>query len=142
MRWQGRRGSANVQDRRGRGLGIAGGGIGAVILTLLAIAFGVDPSEVVPVDSPAAGPPSAADDEMAQFVSVVLADTEEVWQQIFQNQFGQQYQEPSLILFSGAVQSACGLAQAAVGPFYCPLDQDVYIDLTFFRELQTRLGAP
>jgi predicted metalloprotease len=102
----------------------------------------VDPSAVVPSDSPAAGPPSAAEDEMAQFVSVVLADTEDVWQQVFQERFGQPYQEPSLVLFSGMVQSACGMAQAAVGPFYCPLDQDVYIDLGFFQELQSRLGAP
>ena len=117
-----------------------GGGLGAVVLTILALVLGVDPSEI-PIEAPAPSAAPAADDSMAQFVSVVLADTEDVWHQIFQ-EAGSVYQEPNLILFSGAVQSACGFAQAAVGPFYCPLDQNVYIDLSFFRELSARLGAP
>jgi predicted metalloprotease len=142
MKWQGRRGSTNVQDRRRGGVGIVGGGIGAVILTLLALALGIDPGQVVPTDSPASGPTTAAEDSAARFVSVVLGDTEEVWQTLFQTDLGQPYQVPSLVLFSGAVQSACGFAQAAVGPFYCPLDGDIYIDLNFFEELQARLGAP
>jgi uncharacterized protein len=141
MRWRGRRGSSNVQDRRRGGVGIVGGGLGAVVLTILALVLGLDPSEVV-VDDVATAPPSAAEDSLASFVSVVLADTEEVWHQIFQEQAGQGYQETSLILFTGAVQSACGFAQAAVGPFYCPLDRSVYIDLAFFRDLGTQLGAP
>ena len=142
MKWQGRRGSGNVQDRRGRGVGMVGGGIGAVVLTILALVLGFDPSEVVPVDPGAQGPPPAADDTLASFVSVGLADTEEVWHGIFREQVGTAYREPSLVLFSGAVQSACGFAQSAVGPFYCPADENVYIDLSFFRDLDRTLGAP
>lgn len=122
-------------------MGIVGGGIGAVVLTLLALALGVDPGALVQNSGPT--PMStAAEDSAAQFVSVVLADTEEVWQEIFERELGQPYAVPSLVLFTGAVQSACGYAQAAVGPFYCPLDGFVYIDLAFFDELQRRLGAP
>jgi uncharacterized protein len=142
MRWQGRRGSANVKDRRGAGAGLVGGGIGAVILTILALVLGVDPGEVVQVESPTSGPTSAAEDSLARFVSVVLADTEDVWHQIFREEVGQVYREPTLVLFSGAVQSACGFAQSAVGPFYCPLDEQVYLDLSFFRDLEVKLGAP
>ncbi|HUE96618.1 MAG TPA: neutral zinc metallopeptidase, partial [Longimicrobiaceae bacterium] len=141
MRWKGRRGSTNVQDRRGAGVGLVGGGIGAVILTILALVLGVDPGTVVQAPSSTA-PPSAAEDSLVQFVSVVLADTEEVWEQIFREELGQQYLVPDLVIFSGAVQSACGFAQAAVGPFYCPLDQDVYLDLSFFADLHAHLGAP
>ncbi len=127
--------------------GIVGGGIGAVVLALVALAFGVDPSVVLQTDpgttasSPADPPPGGPDDEMGEFVSVVLADTEDVWNPLFQ-QMGRSYQEPTLTLFSGAVQSACGFAQAAVGPFYCPPDQQVYIDLAFFHDLDQSLGAP
>lgn len=143
MRWQGRRGSSNVQDRRGMRAGVVGGGLGAVILTVLALVLGLDPNEVVQVDPGAgAGPPTAAEDSLARFASVVLADTEEVWARVFLEEMGEPYREPALILFSGAVHSACGFAQAAVGPFYCPLDQSVYIDLSFFEELDTRFGAP
>jgi uncharacterized protein len=143
MRWQGRRGSANVQDRRGSGTALVGGGLGAVVLAVIAMLLGVDPGEVLQTDNPAApGRTTAAEDSMARMVSVVLADTEEVWDQIFREQVGAPYQEPTLVLFSGAVQSRCGFAQAAVGPFYCPLDRTVYIDLSFFRDLDARLGAP
>lgn len=124
------------------GMGVVGGGLGAVIITIIALMMGIDPAAIVPTDSPAGGvaPAPAEDDTMAMFVSVVLADTEDVWRQILA-EAGQPYVEPNLILYSGAVQSACGFAQAAVGPFYCPADEDVYIDLSFFRELATRLGA-
>ncbi len=90
----------------------------------------------------AAPPPTAEDDETAQFVSTVLAYTEDIWQQIFQQHAGEPYREPTLVLFSGATESSCGLGQAAMGPFYCPLDQNVYIDLSFFHDLDRRLGAP
>jgi predicted metalloprotease len=137
MRWIGRRESANVQDRRGgRGLAI-GGGAGLIGL-LLAILLGVDPTALL-VDSGA--PPSAEQGELKRFVSVVLADTEDVWHEQFRKQ-GLSYREPRLVLFSGRVQSACGLAGAAVGPFYCPPDEHVYIDLQFFEEMRARFQAP
>ncbi len=141
MRWRGGRRSQNVEDRRGAGGVAVGGGIGAIVLTLIALAFGVDPGVVLQGGNGAAPPPTAEDDETAQFVSTVLAYTEDVWQQIFQQEAGEPYREPTLVLFSGATQSSCGLGQAAMGPFYCPLDQNVYIDLSFFRDLD-RLGAP
>lgn len=146
MRWSGRRGSSNIEDRRGVSPGIvAGGGIGTVVLALIALALGVDPSVVLQQAAPTShvSPAnSAQDDEMKQFVSVVLADTENVWTQIFQQEMQRDYPEPTLVLFSGAVQSACGFAQAAMGPFYCPGDQKVYIDLSFYQELKQRLQAP
>ncbi len=135
----------------GRGGVARGGGIGIVgMLILLAIGWflGIDPSYLLQDSStgvpyqeapPAGAPP--ADDQLAQFVSVVLADTEETWQQLF-DQMNQDYREPTLVLFSGAVNSACGFAQAAMGPFYCPGDQKVYIDLAFYDELRSRFGAP
>jgi uncharacterized protein len=142
MRWQGRRGSTNVEDRRGVSPGMVGGGIGAVLLTLLALALGLDPGEVVQTEPSAAPRTTEAEDSMARMVSVVLADTEEVWEQIFRQELGEPYRPPALVLFSGAVQSACGFAQAAMGPFYCPLDQKVYLDLSFFADLDRKLGAP
>ncbi|HVS02452.1 MAG TPA: neutral zinc metallopeptidase, partial [Thermoanaerobaculia bacterium] len=154
MRWQGRQRSTRVEDRRGRGLSggkVAGGGIG-VLLAVLAISWltGADPQEVANVVVPAArsgadagpAPPPPADDEQAAFVSVVLADTEQTWGRLLPQEVGQPYREPSLVLFSDAVDSACGLGSAAMGPFYCPLDGKVYLDLTFFRELESRFGAP
>ncbi len=128
--------------------GIAGGGIGAVILLVAALFFGVDPSIVLQngptfedtTSSPQGQPPTAGG-ELPEFVSVVLADTEDTWHAIFQ-ELGGTYQEPTMVLFTGAVQSACGFAQAAVGPFYCPGDRRVYLDLSFFEELRTRFGAP
>jgi uncharacterized protein len=142
MKWQGRRGSSNVQDRRGMGPAAAGGGIGVVLLTLLAIFLGADPEEVIQSGGGVGAPPTEAEDSLARFSSVVLADTEDVWHQLFQEQLGESYREPTLVLFSGVVRSACGTAQAAMGPFYCPLDESVYIDLSFYRELKERLGAP
>jgi uncharacterized protein len=149
MRWQGGRRSANVQDRRGRGGLIAGGGIGAVLLTVIALLLGVDPDQIEMEGGagPAAEVGTAAPgeftdvDEQADFVSVVLADTEDVWRELFDQQ-GMTYREPQLVLFSDRVSSACGMAGAAVGPFYCPPDHSIYIDLIFFRDLDRRFGAP
>jgi predicted metalloprotease len=154
MRWQGERESANVEDRRGGGLGgigIAGGGIGAVVIALVAMFFGVDPSVILDSGSGSSTAPSgypaprdagsAQDDRMKQFVSVVLAETEDTWTDVFR-QMGREYQQPRLVLFSGAVQSACGMAQSATGPFYCPGDRKAYLDFEFFDELSRRFRAP
>lgn len=145
MRWKGRRQSTNVDDRRGsRGKSVAvGGGLGTVVLIVLVMLFGGDPSDLLNVATQQTNTTqttSAEEDELAQFVTVVLADTEDVWNRVFQQQ-GRQYQEPTLVLFSGSDQSACGYAQAATGPFYCPADQQVYIDLSFQKTLSQRLGA-
>ncbi len=151
MRWRDGRRSDNVEDRRGMTVsrGFVGGGIGTILLVLVALYFGVDPTILLnqmpttgspPAMEQSAGKP-ATQDEQAQFVSVVLADTEDTWREIFR-QGGQTYREPKLVLFTGAVQSACGFAQAAMGPFYCPLDETVYIDLIFYRDLKERFRAP
>jgi uncharacterized protein len=145
--------SSNVEDRRGMsvGRGVAGGGIGVVVIALVAMFFGVDPSLILDsglVSGPgqqaqqqvATGTPSR-EDKMADFVAAVLGSTEETWSEIFARG-GRTYQKPVLVLFTGAVQSACGYAQAAVGPFYCPPDQKLYIDLAFYRDLQDRFRAP
>ena len=144
MLWKGGRRSSNVQDRRGMGVGVAGGGIGLIIMVVLALLFGINPGDLMQGGEPA--PPAseqqggAPTDEMGEFVSVVLGYTEDTWNEIFA-QAGQEYPEPKLVLFSGAVQSACGIAQSAVGPFYCPRDGSVYIDLDFYRDLRDRFGA-
>ncbi len=146
MRWRGGRESSNVEDRRGiGGGGIAiGGGLGTLALALLAFLFGGDPRqflEQAPAEQPpAATRPGAPPDEGRQFVSVVLASTEDTWNEIFSRNRGQ-YREPKLVLFNGRVDSACGRATAAVGPFYCPGDEKVYIDLSFFQELKTQFRA-
>jgi len=148
MRWQTGRRSGNIQDRRGKGGMMVGGGLGAVVITLIAIFLGVNPDDL-PVGGvgPAAEVENAqpgeftGTDEEADMVSSVLASTEDVWTALFQAG-GQQYVQPELVLFENAVQSACGMAQSAVGPFYCPQDQQVYLDLSFFRELGQRFGAP
>jgi len=151
MRWERGRRSTNVEDRRGMSSrpAFVGGGLGTIVLILVALYFGVDPTFLLqngPVDSgqQQAGPPLGADgqpDPAADFISVVLADTEDTWTQIFAAA-GQQYQVPNLVLFSGAVQSACGFAQSAMGPFYCPADQKAYIDLSFYQDLRDRFQAP
>jgi len=144
MRWRGRPRSGNVRDVRGMRRGVAGGGIGLLVMVVLAMLFGVDPSallEQVQTDQAAPGAEAGIDDEGREFVEVVLADTEETWQELFQSGGGT-YRAPVLVLFSGSVQSACGFAGAAVGPFYCPGDQQVYLDLGFFSELERRFGAP
>ena len=152
MRWEMGRRSGNVEDRRGMGvpLGIAGGGLGTVVLLVLALFFGFDPSAILqgggqqpaverPTDSPSGSPASA--DPVRDFVSVVLADTEDTWKELFRR-MNREYREPKLVLFSGSVQSACGMAGAAVGPFYCPGDNKLYLDLSFFRALRDRFRAP
>jgi len=150
MLWKGGRRSDNVEDARGSGMGrVAGGGVGVVVIAVIAMLFGVDPSVILnqigttepPSASSSAPGGQPARDDLTEFVSVVLADTEDTWQVIFK-QMGRTYREPKLVLFSNQVRSACGFGQAAMGPFYCPADQKVYLDLGFFRELKTRFKAP
>jgi predicted metalloprotease len=150
MLWEDGRRSENVEDRRGISMprGIAGGGAGVVVIALIAMFFGVDPrlilQEAGQTQAPRgqqAVPVDPAQDKLKDFVSVVLADTEDTWGELFQ-QGGAHYEVPKLVLFTEAVHSACGLAQAAVGPFYCPGDHKVYIDLDFYRMLEKRFGAP
>jgi predicted metalloprotease len=147
-------GSSNVEDRRGQrfgGRGLIGGGIGTLVLVVIGMFFGIDPRVILgladtvqQVQAPAqapAGKVGAPTDEMGRFVSVVLADTEQTWNTLFR-QLGRDYQEPRLVLFTGATPTACGTGQAAMGPFYCPLDQRVYIDLAFYQHLRDRFRAP
>lgn len=145
MRWQGRRESDNVEDHRGMGGGtIVGGGLGVLVLGLIVYLLGGDPSQLInqgAQSTPANEEVIAAQEESAKFVKVVLADTEDVWNKLFQEN-GKRYQEPHLVLFNGTVQSGCGGASSATGPFYCPMDQRVYIDLSFYDELQQRFQAP
>ncbi len=152
MRWRGSRQSENIEDRRGaprRGPVMIGGG-GLLIVVVLALLFGVDPTALLqqmPQQPPGAdgvppdGPALEAQQELKEFVATVLADTEDVWHAQFR-EMGRQYREPTLVLFTDSVDSACGFASAAVGPFYCPLDQKVYLDLGFFNELRSRFRAP
>ena len=158
MKWEGNRESDNVEDQRSSGGGGGGGiggrgiGIGSIAIALAAsYFFGINPMTVLNILSgggapeaqvaqgPAQKPP--ADDRMAKFVGTVLADTEDVWKDVF-TKGGATYQEPKLVLFRGATQTACGSGEAAMGPFYCPGDQKVYIDLAFYQTLKERLGAP
>lgn len=144
MKWQGRRGSSNVEDRRGMGGKAAiGGGIGGVglIFVLIFTLLGGDPSQLLGTGSNEPYQETEQDQELAEFVSVVLADTEDVWTEVFKEE-GRVYEEPVLVLFSGSVDSACGTATSAVGPFYCPGDQRLYIDLRFYQELQNQFQAP
>ncbi|MBD2741558.1 neutral zinc metallopeptidase [Coleofasciculus sp. FACHB-1120] len=154
MRWEFGRKSSNVEDRRGGGVSgpVVGGGIGTIVLAVIVALLGGDPGAVlqqgqeqVPSDRTSSQSPqtqsSATNDRMADFVSVVLADTEDTWGTLFR-QNGETYVEPKLVLFSNSVQSACGSASAAVGPFYCPADQKVYIDLSFYQDLKYKLNAP
>lgn len=172
MRWRGERQSDNIDDQRGAGgfsggspgrmgMGIKAGGVGGfglIILVILAIVFGVDPTTLLQMAPSGQGPsggqapsgysdggPSSApaphNDEMKQFVAAVLGNTEDVWNNMFQK-MGATYEEPQLVMFSGLVRSACGMAQSASGPFYCPLDHKLYLDTSFFDELDRRFGAP
>jgi predicted metalloprotease len=160
MRWQMGRRSENIEDRRGMGGGGLGrgvraggmGGLGIVAVALIAMFLGVDPRlvlDMMPADTGGYGTEPAvveggrapADDQQAQFVSAVLGETEDTWNGVFQ-QIGRDYQEPRLVLFDGGVRSACGIAGSATGPFYCPGDRQVYLDLSFFAELEQRFGAP
>jgi uncharacterized protein len=143
----GGRRSDNVVDARGRGLPIAGGGIGIAVLALVVYLMGGDPRVILqnaPAAPPAAAPqPGApAPDAMTDFVALVLGDTEDTWNAVFRETLGHPYEEPKLVLFTGAVQSACGFAREATGPFYCPGDHRVYLDLSFFQELRDRFSAP
>jgi predicted metalloprotease len=143
MKWLGRTGSDNVEDRRGMGGGwVAGGGIGAVVIGVIIYLLGGDPSQVLQQteQQPVTQQRSAAEDQMAGFVKVVLADTERIWDSLF-TASGQTYSKPRLVLFTQSVQSGCGYAGAAMGPFYCPGDSKVYIDLSFADELSNRFGA-
>ena len=144
MRWRGARRSSNVEDRRGMGGGlVAGGGIGALVLTLLYVFLGGDPSAIQGTGAVGGGAAlTQADEEMGQFVSTVLGYTEDVWREQLPAQTGVAYQDPTLVLFSGLVQSACGTAQSASGPFYCPIDGKIYIDLSFYQQLRDQFGAP
>jgi predicted metalloprotease len=147
MRWQGRQGSSNIEDRRGMRMGLpVGGGIGGLVLLLLFSALtGTNPIDIISGTSSETGSTGTSgvsdDDPQAKFVSVILKDTEETWSQIFQER-GQSYPPPTLVLFTQATQSGCGVGQSAMGPFYCPNDQKVYLDLSFFRDLDQRFGAP
>ena len=150
MKWKGDRESENVEDRRGipkTGLAV-GGGVGVLVLAVVVYLLGGDPQALLnqlqnnpPPQAPANGPVNHADDELVQFVKVVLADTEDVWKDQFK-QMGKTYREPKLVLFTDQVDTACGGAESAVGPFYCPGDEKVYLDLSFFRELKEKLHAP
>ncbi len=154
MRWEGERESDRVEDRRritpARG-GLALGGTGLLLVLLFSMLSGADPAELIEVanrvqvgaaqGAGAAGPVGAPSDPGGRFVAVVLGSTEDVWSGLFADR-ASTYKPPRLVLFSGAVQSACGFAEAAVGPFYCPADSQVYLDLTFFEELEQRFGAP
>jgi uncharacterized protein len=146
MRWRKGRKSSNIEDRRGMGVPMkaVGGGIGGLIVLVIALLLGTDPGQVSNVNPTSNFDPaslSAEDRELADFVSVVLADTEDTWSVLFAAD-NREYREPTLVLFTDAVESACGFAQSAVGPFYCPADEKVYIDLSFYRDLKERYGAP
>ncbi|MFC0186778.1 neutral zinc metallopeptidase [Fictibacillus aquaticus] len=149
MKWRGRQGSRNVEDRRGMGGGgklIAGGGVGGIIILLIVTLLGGNPTEILNQMGPEQNnsgtyEESAEEKELSQFVSVVLADTEKVWAEQFKKE-GMTYKEPTLVLYTDSVQSACGTAGSSVGPFYCPGDQKLYIDLSFYDELQREFKAP
>jgi uncharacterized protein len=151
MRWRGERQSTNIEDRRGisggRGLAV-GGGLGTLLIMILALVFGFDPQTLLqpgPTDQPSqvqsSRPRNSEEEELKQFVAVVLGKSEDVWNDIFRKN-GRQYREPTLVLFTDQVRSACGIAGAAVGPFYCPGDEKVYIDLAFYEELRRQFSAP
>jgi predicted metalloprotease len=147
MRWLGRRSSGNVEDHRGMGgKMIAGGGIGTVVIVIISLLMGKNPLEYIqPGNTPSANTEEAMSpvrNEQAKFVSVVLAETEDVWHEQFRKQLETEYSEPKLVLFNGSDESGCGFANAATGPFYCPSDRKVYIDLSFYDDLQKRFQAP
>ena len=149
MKWQGRRGSDNIEDRRRVSAGRAGGigGVGLVALLIIGYALGIDVTPLLnggafgPGQIQGEGEITEADQRAAEFVSVTLADTEQVWTEIFQSELGATYTPTTLVLFKGATQSSCGGASGATGPFYCPGDKKVYLDTDFFATLSQRLGA-
>lgn len=146
--WEDREQSSNVDDRRGTRVrrGAVGGGIGLLAILLVALVTGVDPGPLLEMTEGAGTEqtesyePTPEENRLAEFVSVILADTEETWRDLFR-QSGRDYRKPTLVLFTGAVQSACGFAGAAVGPFYCPPDEQIYIDLSFYQDLAGQYGA-
>ena len=142
MLWKGGRRSTNVSDRRGMGGGVIGGGIGAVVITLIALFLGINPDDITQTTAPPTSEQTGAgiNDEGREFIEVTLGYTEDAWNDIFR-QAGQDYPEPQLVIFDGATSTACGFGQTAMGPFYCPRDKSVYIDLSFYRELEQRFGA-
>jgi predicted metalloprotease len=152
MRWRGQRQSENVEDRRGIGGGglAIGGGLGGIVLVVIALLLGADPRQLLqqqsPGEAPSAGtqnsrPLNPQEEELKQFSATVLGSTEDVWGDLFRKE-GETYRKPTLVLFTDVVRSSCGDAGAAVGPFYCPGDEKLYLDLSFFDELQTRFRAP
>ena len=153
MLWQGQRESSNVEDRRGLGVGAiaGGGGVVTLIIVVISILLGQDPTPLLQqldngqqVTQQDDGQPRQVDprqEPLKRFVGVVLADTEDVWTDVFKSQLGRDYPQPKLVLFSDAIRSGCGSASAQMGPFYCPEDQCVYLDLNFFDELKNRFGA-
>lgn len=149
MRWRGERQSTNIEDRRGLTPKVAvGGGLGTVLIIIIALLFGADPRQLLeqvpqgqPSEVQSSRPVNNEEEELKQFVAVVLAKSEDVWTDVFR-QSGRQYREPTLVLFTEQVQSACGRAGASVGPFYCPADEKVYIDLSFYEALRRRFDAP
>ena len=150
MRWRGERQSTNIEDRRGLSAGrvAVGGGLGTLVIAVLALLFGINPQQLlqqVPTDQApgvqSSRSQSPQEEELKQFVAVVLAKSEDVWSDVFR-QNGRQYRKPTLVLFTDQVQSACGIAGSATGPFYCPADEKVYIDLAFYEELRRQFRAP
>jgi uncharacterized protein len=147
MEWKGRRGSRNIEDRRSAGIGRAGGigGVGLIVVLVIGYFLGIDVSPLL--NDPSAGGQTgggemtAEDKAAGEFVSVTLADTEEIWTKIFQDQLGREYTPAIMVLFKGATQSPCGSASGASGPFYCPGDKKAYLDTEFFATLESRLGA-
>jgi predicted metalloprotease len=142
------RASGNVEDRRGMGMVGGGLGVGGIVIAVIAYFLGFDPGtainvaqQVTPQHDTRQAPTGAPSDQMGQFVAKVLGSTEDVWSRLLQ-QSGSQYRAPTLVLYDGQVRSACGMGQAAMGPFYCPNDEKLYIDLSFYRDLQTRFHAP
>jgi len=155
MRWEGREQSSNVEDRRGMAMAagglVAGGGFGTIVLMIIMMFLGGNPQQLLEqvgqqqermAVQAKVSPENDADAKLLEFVSVVMKDTEDVWGKLFREQLGAKYQEPKLVIFKGEVRSACGQATAAVGPFYCPGDSNVYLDFDFFRELKSRFQAP
>lgn len=150
MRWRGERQSTNIEDRRGMSAGrvAVGGGLGTIVIMILALLFGVNPQQLfeqVPSEqqpgTQTSRPQNRQEDDLKEFVAVVLAKSEDVWTDMFR-QNGRQYRKPTLVLFNDRVESACGIAGAAVGPFYCPGDEKVYIDLAFYEQLRREFNAP
>jgi len=153
MRWSGRRESENVEDRRGmpvKGIAAGGGGVLLLVVIVISLLTGKDPTPLLQQAQQqggaggggAAQPVDPAQEPLRQFVGVVLADTEDVWGALMPKELGRSYEQPKLVLFSGQVQSACGFASAASGPFYCPGDNNLYLDLAFFDEMKRKFGAP